>query len=468
MSGKKILTIGFNVVDDDVENVKFDSKMSVSEWDIMIFFPDISDYYKFADDSFKDKPALSKSYYHQLKDQADHWRKEILAAFNSNKTIIILLNELQEIYIDSGERKYSEPDHQKKVTRLFEIFRNYDVIPLKLKPLNVSGTSMILARDAEIIAEYWKKFSNLSEYKVIIEDKLSGPLLFTEDGKIAGAYAQNKSFNGTIILLPFLNSSRDVSFGKAFVESIREIDKALNPIPVSVTDDNSPAQKPAWVDEILAPLTEPDPMPRWLDDPVFDLPRITKLKEEILRIDTQIEDLKQQKKQIKLDIISEGRYKRLLYEKGAALEEMVVNGLALLGFEFSKTEPGSEITFHSDEGRFFGEVAGQDDEAIGFEKLRQLEMRILEDYAHEEAEELAKGVLFGNAYCLQELNSRGDFFTKKCMAAAKKNRVALVRTPDLFEVIRHFSDSKDKIYAKKCREAILRSEGEIAKFPELP
>lgn len=469
MSGKKILTIGFDVANDDVENTGFDSKVSLLDWDIIIFFPDISSYYELTDDTFKDKPALSKSYYLKFKEQADHWRREILDAFNSNRTIIIILNELQEIYIDSGERKYSETDSNKKVTRLFEIYKNYDVIPLKLNPVNISGKSMTLTRDADIIDNYWKEFSDLSEYKVTINEKLSGPLLLTEDEKIVGAYAQNKSSNGTIILLPFLNSNRDISFGQKFVKSIMEIDKTLHPSPV--TDSNSPGQKPGLIEKISEQSPESIPTLNWLEDPLFDLPSVIKLKKDLLKIESQLENIRQEKEKIKLDIINEGRYKRLLYEKGTALEDAILNGLKLLGFEFSKstgTEPGLDVAFQGEQGRFFGEVAGQDNEAIGFEKLRQLEIRILDDYSREDVGKIAKGILFGNAYRLQELNIRNDFFTRKCMVAAKKNRIALVRTPDLFWAVKYLSDSKDEKYAKKCREAILHCEGEIVVFPELP
>ena len=328
---------------------------------------------------------------------------------------------------------------------------------------------MKLAKEAEIIAEYWKSFSNFSEYKLIIEEKLSGSLLLTEDGKIAGAYAQNKSSNGTIILLPFLNSNADVSFGEKFVESIMEIDKALN--PVLDVDNNISESKIELVEKIVEPSPKSLPMPSWLDDPLFDLPHVTKLKEESVKIESTIEELKQQKEQIELDIINEGRYKRLLFEKGDALEEMILNSLVLMGFEFSTsshTGPGLDVSFQDEQARYIGEVVGMDNEAIGFDTLRQLEMKILEDYSNDDVEEIAKGILFGNAYRQQELKSRGDFFTTKCMAAAKKNRIALIRTQDLFEVVKHLSDNKDEKYAKKCREAILNSEGEIVKFPGMP
>jgi len=467
MLGKKILTIGFDVATDDAKYISFDSKMSLLDWDIIVFFPDISSYYELADAKFKDKPALSQSYYHQLKEQAEHWRRELLNAFNSDRTIIIILNEIQEIYIDSGERKFSEGDGNKKVTRLFEIYKNYDSIPLRLKPVNKSGKSMTLTWNSDMIVNYWKEFSDLSEYKVIINEKLSGPLLLTADGKIVATYAQNKSSNGTMILLPFLNSDQDVSFGQKFVKAIREIDNILHPSPVM--DSSNPEPEPGQVENSSEPSSEFIATLNWLEKPLYDLPKVIRLKQELMKFDEQIEDIKRAKEQIKLDIIKEGRYKRLLYEKGAALEEAILNSLKLLGFKFPQSkqaEPGLDSAFQSEEGRFLGDVAGTDNEAIGFEKIRQLETRILEDYSREDVKELAKGILLGNAYRLQELNNRDDFFTTKCMMAAKKNRIALVRAPDLFWVVKYLSDSKDEKYAQKCREAILQSEGEIVKFPE--
>ena len=478
MYGKKSLTIGFDIASDDVEYSSFDSRISLSDWDIIIFFPDISFYCELTDDTFQGKPALSEPFYFTLKEQVEHWRQEILNAFNSNKTIIIILNELQEIYTDSGERKYSGTGSNRKVTRLFDSYSNYDAIPLKLSPINSNGKSMKLAKNSEIISTYWKEFSDLSEYKVIIEEKFTGSLVLTEEEKIVGAYAKSKSTNGAIILLPFLNFSKDISFGQKFLKSIIEIDMASKHAP-DLTDKIS-KQLPDLIDETSDQPSDktskqsPDfvSIPNWVKDSLFELPKEMKLKKQLLEIESKLADILKEKEQIKSKIMHEGiLYKRLLYDKGKALEDAILNSLKLLGFESLKyhdSESEYDAVFQSEEGRFIGEVEGKDNEAIGFEKLRQLEMNILEDYSREEVDKMAKGILFGNAYRLQELNNRTDFFTSKCIIAAKRNRIALVRTPDLFWIVKYLSDNKDVNYAKKCREAILRSEGEIVNFPEPP
>jgi len=94
-------------------------------------------------------------------------------------------------------------------------------------------------------------------------------------------------------------------------------------------------------------------------------------------------------------------------------------------------------------------------------------MNIHEDFARDEIDEPAKGVLFGNAYRLTPPEERGDFFTQKCLTSAKRSQTALVRTTDLFAVTRYLSIKKDARFAKKCRTAILSGVG-IVEFHEIP
>ena len=105
---------------------------------------------------------------------------------------------------------------------------------------------------------------------------------------------------------------------------------------------------------------------------------------------------------------------------------------------------------------------------VNVDKLRQLEMNILEDYERDEVASLAKGVLFGNAYRLTEPTVRAEFFTNKCITAAKLKGVALVRTPDLFFIAQYLSNKEDENFARLCREAILSTSGEIVTFPTPP
>ncbi len=95
-------------------------------------------------------------------------------------------------------------------------------------------------------------------------------------------------------------------------------------------------------------------------------------------------------------------------------------------------------------------------------------MNIHEDFARDEIEETATGVLFGNAYRLKNLEERDDFFTKKCISAVKRTGTVLVRTPDLFTVAQYLSGTTDKKFASRCRKAIFSAAGEIVTFPERP
>ena len=127
-----------------------------------------------------------------------------------------------------------------------------------------------------------------------------------------------------------------------------------------------------------------------------------------------------------------------------------------------------DVVFTSPEGRFLGEVEGKDNKAVNIDKLSQLERNLQEDFAREEVEEYAKGVLFGNAYRLRLPSERSKFFTKKCISGAKRSKVALVRTPDLFEVAKYLREHNAPAFAQKCREAIMQAEGEVVNFPKVP
>lgn len=131
---------------------------------------------------------------------------------------------------------------------------------------------------------------------------------------------------------------------------------------------------------------------------------------------------------------------------------------------------GSEfdVVFEAAEGRLIGEAEGKDNKAINVDKLRQLEMNLHEAFARDEITQMAKGVLFGNAYRLLPLAEQPDYFTAKCVSAAKRNGRALVRTPDLFRVARYLSDREDPEFARRCREAIMAAAGDIVSFPNVP
>ena len=146
----------------------------------------------------------------------------------------------------------------------------------------------------------------------------------------------------------------------------------------------------------------------------------------------------------------------------------MVEVLRLFGYSAERfNEGGSEFDaiFVAAEGRFLGEAEGKDNKAINIDKLSQLERNIHEDFSREEVTEYANGVLFGNGYRLLAPEKRQELFTDKCMTGAKRAGVSLIGTPDLFEPARYLVENDDKLYAERCRKAILDGKGTVVKFP---
>ncbi|PIR15418.1 MAG: hypothetical protein COV48_14475, partial [Elusimicrobia bacterium CG11_big_fil_rev_8_21_14_0_20_64_6] len=206
MAAKKVLSVGFELASVDVKYCDFKADISLLDWDIVLFRPaiDIDDYFAYSSDYYKGKPSLSDSFSFQLKERCDHWRREIKEAFNSGKTVIIFLSELQEVYIDTGERRYSGTGRNQKTTQIVSLHSNYSVIPIKLSPISTKGTAIKrAARNADVISPYWKEFAEVSQYKVVLTAEKIPACLLTKNGdKPVGALYRNKNSNGSLILLP--------------------------------------------------------------------------------------------------------------------------------------------------------------------------------------------------------------------------------------------------------------------------
>ncbi len=124
-----------------------------------------------------------------------------------------------------------------------------------------------------------------------------------------------------------------------------------------------------------------------------------------------------------------------------------------------------DAVFVSLEGRFLGEAEGKDRSAVNIDKYRQLIQNIQEDFARDEVTQRAKGILFGNAYRLVPLAERSDAFTQKCLVSAENDKVALVRTWDLFAPARYLKANPDEEYARQCRQAFVDGTGSVVSFP---
>ncbi len=460
---KKILNIGFELATDDTQEEEFTSRASLLDWDIILFKPEISSFVSYAD-QYQGKPSLSDSKSFQLKESCEHWRHEIQQAVDSGKTVIVFLSEMQEVYIDTGKRTYSGTGRNQKTTRMVELFNNYASIPASLRPTTTNGSSIKLsAKGAEVLASYWLEFSDVSQYNVILTDPKVPACLVTKNGdKPVGALFRSKNSNGSLVCLPnidFYSEDFLMDEGGTSVWTAKAGQFAARLLSAVVS-----------LDAALHSTGEVTPEPTWSMDSKYSLDSENTLRIELLEAEQNLEIAQRKKEEIVETLKSAGRLRGLLYEKGKPLEAAIIDALQLMGFVATSYRDATsefDVVFESNEGRLIGEAEGKDTKAVNVDKLRQLSMNIHEDLQREEIISQAKGVLFGNGYRLQAVETREVAFTDKCISAALTSSTALIATPELFKVAQYLSGKSDNNYAALCREQILSGIG-ITTLPNPP
>ena len=124
MTQKTILSVEFTWPGVDVTEVDFDSQVALLDGDIIVFDPNISSFLQYSE-SYQGKPSLSESTSFRLRERSDHWRRELLDAVNAGKTVVVFLNAIQEVFIDTGERQYSGTGRNRQTTRVVNKYDNY-------------------------------------------------------------------------------------------------------------------------------------------------------------------------------------------------------------------------------------------------------------------------------------------------------------------------------------------------------
>lgn len=460
---KNILSIGYSITsknNDDYESI--DNRVSLSDADLVVFCPDFDTAFYHRDEprSYQGKPIYNSHSSFKIREDAQHWRREINSYLDHGNTIFIFLKERYEFFIHTGQKTTSGTGRNQKVTNVVEPFDNYKFIPLSLKVQNASGKTVTPKSD--VVKTYSKSFHDFLNFEAYLEmEDIKSPLFTSKNGdKVLGVRLRAK--NGRAIVLPYLEYDEDefwdfekdqwtnegITFGKKLVSCLIEIDKETQ-------SKTSKTPKPEWVDSEAYQLKESLKTKKLIENNKTEIVRISKENEELSKVLEEQESLKD-----------------LLFETGKPLELAVSKAFRLLGYQAENFDDGNleldQVILSPEGDRYIGECEGKDNKDIDISKFRQLLDSLNEDFMRDEVEEKGFGILIGNPQRLVDPEKRNLTFTKKCTTGAKREQVGLILTTELFNVSKYLLENKNATFQKKCRKAIKHGLGNIIRFPQPP
>jgi hypothetical protein len=433
----KIVTVDYNIEDERISNILMDSDNSLLDGDIIIIDPLIYDQILL----LKETNGI---YYNNNIDRIFvHRKNEIKTLLKRGKIIIVFFRPAHIFNFKTGHGAYSS-------------IGTYDFLPIDLRffynfIVNATG-SIIKNNSKDYLSNLYNTYKEDLKYEVYLEDEFEKEnynphisilfkdfILRNKTGNVVG-FALNIN-NGKIFFIPYINEYK------------------------------TPGKLINTVINFCRPLFEEDiktPEPKWSKNEIYSLPG----ENEIIN---KISELEDKKKTLEEEI---GRYilqqkeitdlGKLLYEKGKQLEMVTRKAFEKLGFTVSAYNEGDmehDIILESEEGRIIGEIEGKDKNMLHIEKLDQLSRVIDEDFKNNQ--EMANGILIGNAFRHKDPQERKNIFSDKVRVSAKRKNIALLSTIELFYAVKNIlssSDSDNEELKKKYREQIFNSMGKEVFF----
>lgn len=460
---KDIITFGFEIPGHSSLEKKITSNISLMDADIVLISPKVIEPSDYSWVSFSSggggcyDVAASTNFINKL----HHLKKELTDMLKLGKTIFLLLGEKKTFSIALST------SHPRKGQTTYNTTSssNYDFLPISIGKLTSAFGEKIQFTGNSIFTNFNKEFNKNLVYHAYLENSENCNVIYTgkDANKILGCI--QKIGNGHLITLPMIEYSKDfiffdeekekhfwtkdgISFGKNLIQSLIEIDKNLT------TNSNK------------------TPIPEWATIEEFSTSKAKSIEESIETNNNKIFDLKESNIKLNDLLLEENKLKDLLFETGKSLEDAVTEALLVLGYEAENYNDGilelDQVIVSPEKHRFIGECEGKDTKDINITKFRQLLESLNADFARDEVQEKAFGILFGNPQRLTEPNSRTLDFTEKCKIGAEREKIALIKTSDLFFIIKYLKENDNNDYKKKCRDAIFKGLGKIVKFPPIP
>lgn len=322
---KALLAVGIEIPGGDVESVDIVSDRSLLDADIIVFQPGIPTWY--GSETYLGKRCLDDDSSFQVKEAFTHWGRELAAAVDAGKVVFLILSAPETVYAGTGQKKYSGTGRNARATRVVNQLDSYKAVPTNWTYHAASGTEMVLASEARVLASYWKEFEEYSEYRLFLEGE-STPLIRTRSGDRVVA-AMIRKGPGALVALPALDFN-DPDFtevrkenGKAveyWSKKAQQFGRRLSGALVAIA-------------EILSKESSETPPPGWAREDKYRSKPEAELEIQITALSTKVLELEEQQRALKDQLSSAGLPRRLLYEEGKPLEAAVLEALRVLGFK---------------------------------------------------------------------------------------------------------------------------------------
>jgi hypothetical protein len=460
---KQILTIGYEIPGNSEYYFDLNDEQSLMDADIILispesFCPSYNGQVSFSSGGGCFGISESSEYVEQI----SHLKKEVEDSLKSGKNIFIFLSKKESYQLASNTTS------PRKGQTYYSTYTktNYDFLPASIGTLVSASGKRINFSGNSIFSDFYKTFKNNLEYQLYVEDIDSAQAIFTgkDTTKVLGAVY--KVENGNIITLPYLKYDSDkftqyeekgdescwtdeaMKFGSKFVDCLLSIDQQL-------TQES-----------------EKTPPPKWSSQEEFASKKAIRIEKDIQQNNAEIAKIKSRNEKLNKELSDENILKDLLFEQGTPLENAVIKALQILGYEAENYKDGEleldQVILSPEKHRFVGECEGKDSKDINITKFRQLLESLNADFARDDVEEKAFGILFGNSERLKDPKERTLDFTQKCKTGAEREKIALVKTVDLFFVVQYLNENKNEKFKKACRQAIFDGLGKMIKFPEIP
>lgn len=401
---------------------------SLMDYDIILFNP-LSFYSKY----INQKPDIFNNI-------SNKWEEKINLFIKNNNSIFIFLPRYYENEIINNINSYY-------IIKSLLIFEN----------LKYETGSLVYKIKSQIFDNLYNRFKNNFIYNATyidvkcskIKSKTNNILCGKDKNRTLGSIIEIEN-GGRIFILPqiVLNEYKDL---EDLQNIILEIDKKSR-----YNQQKTPA-------------------PEWTNDEIYLTEKSKNIINEINDNNSKINELNTKNNILNKELEKEESIKDLLFENGKPLENIIIEALKILDYEAENkiiNDTEIDILATSPENDIFCcEVEGKDNTGIEVNKFRQLSDN-LNVYEDEYPDSNPIGILFGNAFRLKPLEEREEeYFTKHCIERARKKGIILIKTSDLFFVIKSIKDCDNEEiknnYKKKCREAILNSVGNIVSFPNI-